>query len=355
MNRREAGEGFQKVIGISNCFKDRDEELSFFRDLKKREKDQYASLLHPISDEFEANGSFGLSRMNSGGRQQGPGTEFLGGETGKNDYNWLKTPPATPLFPSLEMETNGPELVMQREIPIIQPLSRFAGTLEGNNIPTSLKFKPPQRHKTPVERPSISPFIDKRNMKIAPLVSHKPSMTCTDKMKVKSTFPIESRPNFPHSNTSRSTRVDPHSNARSLVPGVSNETPPNLRTTNRPLSATRGRLAYQDLPGPNMSTSTKIIRRQSCSPSVTRGRKPESDGNASNQSDGGGGSGGNRVQIVGSKMVDRLMNARMSNAEDQRSKIKLNGSMNESSGLGRLMTKNSLDMPLKHMEIQRDS
>ena len=35
----------------------------------------------------------------------------------------LKTPPATPLFPSLEME-NGPELVTQREIPIVQPLSR---------------------------------------------------------------------------------------------------------------------------------------------------------------------------------------------------------------------------------------
>ncbi|XP_047979238.1 uncharacterized protein LOC125221156 [Salvia hispanica] len=102
MNRREAR-------GISNCFKDRDEELSFFRDLKKREKDQSPSLLHPISDDFEPNGSFGLNRIN---------------ETCKNDYNWLKSPPATPLFPSLEMETNGKELVLQREIPIIQPISR---------------------------------------------------------------------------------------------------------------------------------------------------------------------------------------------------------------------------------------
>lgn len=106
---------------------------------------------------------------------------------------------------------------------------------------------------------------------------------------------------------------------------------------------------------------------------MTRGRKSESDGNASNQSSGGGGGGGNRVQIVGSKMVDRLMNARMLNAEDQRSKIKLNGSMNErsrscnveerqpkiklngslneSSGFGRLMSKNSLDMALKHMVL----
>lgn len=98
---------------------------------------------------------------------------------------------------------------------------------------------------------------------------------------------------------------------------------------------------------------------------MTRGRKSESDGNASNPSGGGGNGsrGGNRVQIVGSKMVDKLMNARMSNTEDQRSKIKLNGSMNERSrncnvkerqpkiklngslneisGFGRLMSKNS--------------
>lgn len=41
-------------------------------------------------------------------------------------FSRLKTPPATPLFPSLEMETtnNLPELLVQREIPILQPLTR---------------------------------------------------------------------------------------------------------------------------------------------------------------------------------------------------------------------------------------
>lgn len=58
MNRREAGdEGFHKPRRVSNCFKDRDEELSFFRDLKKRDEDQAATLLHPaVSEEFEPNG-----------------------------------------------------------------------------------------------------------------------------------------------------------------------------------------------------------------------------------------------------------------------------------------------------------
>ncbi|XP_057801726.1 uncharacterized protein LOC131016934 isoform X2 [Salvia miltiorrhiza] len=268
MKRREAaGAGFDKAGRISSCFKDIDEELSFFRELKKREKDQFGSLLNPISDDFEANGSFGLSIMNSGGRK---GAEFLG----KNDYNWLKTPPATPLFPSLEMESNAQELVVQREIPIIQPISRF---------------------------------IDKRNMKSAPLVTPKPN-------KIKSSVPK----NFPNSNTSR------NSTCLSARSSISNETPPNLR----PSSATRGRPAYQNLPAP-----PKIMRRQ---PS-----------NAGNVEKSGG------VQVAGSRMVDKLMNARMSNADDRRSKIKLNGScngeekrqpkikldasLNETSGFGRLM------------------
>lgn len=37
----------------------------------------------------------------------------------------LKTPPATPLFPSLEMEP-GPQLVVQKEIPISQAITRVS-------------------------------------------------------------------------------------------------------------------------------------------------------------------------------------------------------------------------------------
>lgn len=66
-------------------------------------------------------GNYALYRMASA--KKGPGVELLS-ESEKNDYDWLKTPPATPLFPSLEMEANAPELVLQHEIPITQPLSR---------------------------------------------------------------------------------------------------------------------------------------------------------------------------------------------------------------------------------------
>ncbi|KAI3470160.1 hypothetical protein Pfo_026823 [Paulownia fortunei] len=400
MNRREVGEGFHAPRRISNCLRDRDEELSFFRDLQKREKDQVASLLQPVSDEFEANGNYGLYRMESGGRK-GTGLEFLA-ESGKNDYNWLKTPPATPLFPSLEMETNGQELVIQREIPIIQPLSRFAGNPEGTktgtNRPPSPNLKPklPQRHKTPNGRPSISSLIDKKNMKSAPVINQKMNQTNTslpEKTKpaaftpvVKSIIHKESQPNFPASNLSKSMGMEQNSSAkpksrgvspfvRPTIPGFSDEKPPNLRTTNRPASATRGRPTNQNLLIPQKQDMNSKIRRQSCSPSVTRGRKVDTEGNAANQTSAASKAqqAGNRAQVLGSRMVDRFMNARISSAEDRQAKlklngsmnessrvssaeerqakIKLNGSMNESSGFGRLMSKSSLDMALKHMEL----
>lgn len=40
----------------------------------------------------------------------------------------LKTPPATPLFPSLEMEPSA-QLVIQKEIPITQPISRVSHSI----------------------------------------------------------------------------------------------------------------------------------------------------------------------------------------------------------------------------------
>ncbi|KAK6146325.1 hypothetical protein DH2020_020194 [Rehmannia glutinosa] len=310
MNRREVGdEGFGAARRISNCLRDKDEELSFFRDIQKREKDQVGSLLHPVSDEFEPNGT-------------------------------------------------------------------------NKSTPPNPKQKLPQRYKTPTGRPSISSLIDKKNMKSAPVINQKTNQTTIDKTKPAFTPVVKSiihkEPNFPAPNTSNAkpkTRgVSPFARPKT-IPGFSDETPSNLRTTNRPASANRGRPTNQNLSAPQkQDTNTKIIRRQSCSPSVARGRKVETDhGNAAEgifvvrttqRAE-------NRAQVLGSRMVDRFMNARTCSAENRQAKIKLNGSMNESSmicsgeerqakiklngfmdetsGFGSLMSKNSLDMALKHM------
>ncbi|EYU41093.1 hypothetical protein MIMGU_mgv1a022971mg, partial [Erythranthe guttata] len=184
-------------------------------------------------------GNYGLYRMESGGRK---GAGF---DSGKNDYNWLKTPPATPLFPSLEMVTNGQELVIQREIPILQPL---------------LRPKLPQRHKTPNARPSISPSFENKNMKSPPIINQK-----------KSTPNEKIHPKFPTSllNLSKgTTTIEPNSSPNNLKNrGLSDNTPPNnLRTTtnHRPASTTRGRSTNQNyLPaGPQKEDASSNIRRQ---------------------------------------------------------------------------------------------
>lgn len=70
-------------------------------------------------------------------------------------------------------------------------------------------------------------------------------------------------------------------------------------------------------------------RRQSCSPSVTRGRKvaPTSEENTNTPTARNGNSNrmfqtGNGGQFLGSRMVDKIMNARKSSIEEK----KLNGS-----------------------------
>ncbi|GJV02969.1 hypothetical protein Tco_1336538 [Tanacetum coccineum] len=75
---------------------------TMFQEMHKRDKNRVVNLLQPVSNEFEPNGYYPIYGMTSSSKK-GPGHGFLG-ESEKNDYNWLKTPPATPLFPSLEME-----------------------------------------------------------------------------------------------------------------------------------------------------------------------------------------------------------------------------------------------------------
>ncbi|XP_071920334.1 uncharacterized protein [Coffea arabica] len=411
MSIRKGGDGIGTRKNIPNPrpnrTKDKDEDLLLFRELHKREKDHVVSLLAPVSDDFEANG-YALNGMAPTGKK-GAAYDPLG-EGGKNDYDWLKTPPATPLFPSLEME-NGPELVTQREIPIVQPLSRFAGNLaveNGSIRPTkSTGLKPilPPRYSASSGRPSIS-TPEKKNIKSAPVVNQKTNQSYSDlnlgtTKKASSTVkPVDNREpnwNLLASNLSKSMGIGMDSSTkatkqksrgvspvmRSKLPAqiqeLSDETPSNLRTDGS-TSAYRGRAtASQQNPSVSQKRPESVTktRRQSCSPGTTRGSKQDGDGNLGSEKDRT--QQANREQVLGSRMLDRFLNSRMSSSDDRKPKIKLNASMNEGSdarksnieerrnttkfntsmnegpGFGRLMSKSSLDMALRHMEFQRDS
>ncbi|CAL0301501.1 unnamed protein product [Lupinus luteus] len=90
----------------------KEEELALFLEMKKREKERNDLLLHSSEELDSVSGSnsvtsplFNMSSSMPVPLRKTVADEFLNSENDKNDYDWLLTPPGTPLFPSLEMET----------------------------------------------------------------------------------------------------------------------------------------------------------------------------------------------------------------------------------------------------------
>ncbi|XP_031488514.1 flocculation protein FLO11-like [Nymphaea colorata] len=152
----------------------------------------------------------------------------------------------------------------------------------------------------------------------------------------------------------------------SEMPGFSLDAPPNLRTkvSERPVSASRGRPGAPNSlrSGLAEANSIGIPRRQSCSPS--RGRAP----NTSSQHGGTLTSTSSRLHpnagdsvspvVIGNKMVERVVNVRRlapPRQDDLRSSQNnpLGKSSPDSTGFGRSLSKKSLDMALRHMDIRR--
>ncbi|KAL3834851.1 hypothetical protein ACJIZ3_009587 [Penstemon smallii] len=469
----------------------KDEDLALFREMRKREKERNNLLLLQNSDEFDAplgpiTGSSPIFNITSAtaapGRKTGA-DDFLNSDNDKNDYDWLLTPPGTPLFPSLEMESQK-TIMSQRGTgtPKARPTalkSRLANPQSEPSIRSNLSSKQPtlspgmntssgglrrpsssggpgSRPSTPTGRPTVGstsrstltaasnkPIVaapakptSTASSKVTSTVTSRPSRsaTPTSRATLSSTNPTvpprsstpnarstarsstpTSRASIPASkSTSRTatptrrpttlasaTRtpavsvksptstsvakpattvknpVQPRSNSPTVrprpwkpseMPGFSLDVPPNLRTSlsDRPPSATRGR------PGAPSSRSSSIepasngrIRRQSCSPA--RGRPPNGISHSSGSSVPVRGL--NRLHakandnvspvLIGTKMVDRVMNMRklvppkQDDKHSPHSNLSGKSSSPDSSGFGRTLSKKSLDMAIRHMDIRR--
>ncbi|KZV23501.1 hypothetical protein F511_33956 [Dorcoceras hygrometricum] len=468
----------------------RDEDLALFREMRKREKERDDLLLLQDSEDFDAplgskTGSSPIFNITSGRVAPAPifktgADDFLNSDNDKNDYEWLLTPPGTPLFPSLEMESQKtvvsqlgtpkarPTLLKSRLAnPMPEPArsnlsSRHLNLSSGLNTSSGGLHRPSSsssgggpgsRPSTPNGRPTLSstssrssstPASNRRTLTTAnkpsttskvtstatskpsrsatptarPTYSAKPvvpprSSTPTARSTIRSSTPTSRhsipatatkslprtatptrRPTVPSSTPGGSLKspnssvdkaattalknpVLPRSNSPGVkprpwkpseMPGFSLDTPPNLRTSlpDRPLSATRGR------PVAPSSRSTSIepnsngrIRRQSCSPS--RKRPPNGLVHSS----------GSSVPVpavtrlhakandnvspvlIGSKMVERVINMRKLVPPKQDDKLSplrnLTGksSSPDSTGFGRNLSKKSLDMAIRHMDIRR--
>lgn len=268
-------------------FKERDDDLALFNELQTKESDNF---LLQSNDGFEDMltskvNSFPDLKLGINIPARGESSDLLNADGDKNDYEWLLTPPDTPLFPSLDDDPAPANLVYSgraRSRPVSisrsSTMERSQRSSRGSPSPQRMSPSPrsgsstfqgrpssaphsspvPLRPSTPSRRPSPPP--------VKPSTPPPRSLTPTSRRAaagssssvaasgVCGTSPVR---------TSRGNSTSPKVRAwQSNIPGFSLEAPPNLRTSldDRPASYVRG-----------SSPASRASRgRQSMSPTATR-------------------------------------------------------------------------------------
>lgn len=261
--------------GISFKHRERDEDdLALFNEVQTRETDNF---LLQTDDDFEDTfvtnlRHFSDHKLGINVTTRGESSDLLNAEDEKNDYEWLITPPDTPLFPSLD--DDAPQLTLaQRGRPRAQPITiSRSSTMEksrrssrGSPSPNRLSISPRSREPTfqPRSRassvPSSSPPPTRTPVTGSSPVSRRPSSpsskpstppprasTPTSRRLSTgsvSTVSTGARGVSPVKTSSRGNSASPKVRAwQANIPGFSTEAPPNLRTSiaDRPASYVRG-------------------------------------------------------------------------------------------------------------------
>lgn len=275
--------------------REKDDDLALFNEVQTRERDNF---LLQSNDDFEDLFStklryFSDYKLGISIPARGESSDLLNAEGDKNDYDWLLTPPDTPLFPSLDDESHEtrPTNHEQRGRPRSQPISisrsstmdksyrSSRGSASPNRLspsprssytadqsrgrPSSAPHSSPPpnlRHSTPIRKPSPSPnkfsTPPPRSSTPTPRRMSTGSSGTAAPSQVRGTSPVK---------TSRGNSASPKIRAwQSNIPGFSLEAPPNLRTSlgDRPASYVRG--------SSPASRSGSRSGRQSMSPTASR-------------------------------------------------------------------------------------
>ncbi|XAR68829.1 hypothetical protein NMG60_11000206 [Bertholletia excelsa] len=468
-------------LGIG--MKEKNDDPGLFFELQRSDKDQSGLFLHDFDDFDDRSGSKQDSSLMSNvastlpAEKTGP-EDLLNSENDRTDYDWLLTPPGTPLFPSLDKESKktvtsngvsnghaaapstltdpiGEPASSNTEIikrPVVstgsnssitanrRPLSSGGLTATARSatpngraaLPTTAKalrpltptsratltsavkksLRPstptsratlpstakPTRTSTPSSRgplPSIKPAaapVRSSTPAISKVRSSTPtarpsahaasrstprSSTPTHRSSTPSTVTNTSGPagrsssvtksgppilKYPVSSCGASLTVKSRPQKSAAVPGFSSVAS-NLKTPmpERPASTSKVRPAAPSIQFTSIKSCPNGPRRQSSSPS--RGRIPNSNGhnNGSLAVSRGHSMGSDDVNpvLIGTKMVERVVNMRKlapPKQDDSFSKSNNSGkssSSQENSGFGRSLSKKSLDMALRHMDIRQ--
>ncbi|KAK9008294.1 hypothetical protein V6N11_075194 [Hibiscus sabdariffa] len=254
--RGETHKRWRSLEGGLNV-QEKDDDLALFNEMQSKERDNF---LLQSSDDAEDPFSTKLKyfsdfKLGISVPVRGETSELLDADEEKNDYEWLLTPPDTPLFPSLDDPP--PANIAHRGRPQTQPISisrsstmeksyrssrgsaspnrlspsprSGSSTLQSRGRPSSAPQSSPIRQPTPTQRPSPSP--SKSSTPARRSSTPTPPRTSTGG---RGTSPIR---------TNRGNSASPKIRAwQSNIPGFSLDAPPNLRTSlaDRPASYVRG-------------------------------------------------------------------------------------------------------------------
>nr|XP_043624421.1 uncharacterized protein LOC122595992 isoform X2 [Erigeron canadensis] len=257
-----------------------DDDLALFNEVQSRERDNF---LLQANDDFEdifTNNlrNFSDYKLGINIPARGESSDLLRAEEDKNDYEWLMTPPDTPLFSSLDDEV--PQVnPAHRGRPRTQPISiSGSSTMEKSHRSSRASASPnrvslsPRSHNSTLEGRGRASSAHSAS----PPTTLKPTTSSLrsspPSRKPISPLPRASTPTPPRrlstgsngtmsSRGSRGNSPSPKVKAwQSTIPGFSTEVPPNLRTSlaDRPASYVRG------------SSPASRSSRQSMSPTASR-------------------------------------------------------------------------------------
>ncbi|XP_073305176.1 uncharacterized protein [Primulina huaijiensis] len=268
-----------------------DDDLALFNELRSKEKENF---LLQSNDDFDNIFStkfryFPDYKLGISVPARGESSDLLNTEGDKNDYDWLITPPETPLFTSLDddvppinLAPRGRSRSQPVPIPVSSTTEKCYRNSRGSASPQRLSPSPRSRnnslqsrsrplsatHSSPpptLRQPSAARRLSPSPSKSKPaLLSSTPTPRRMSTGSVSSVVPSGVRGASPIK-TSRGNSASPKIHAwQSNIPGFSLEAPPNLRTSlaDRPASYVRG--------SSPASRNSSRSGRQSMSPTASR-------------------------------------------------------------------------------------
>ncbi|XP_042505176.1 uncharacterized protein LOC122081877 isoform X2 [Macadamia integrifolia] len=266
---------------------EKDDDLALFNEMQTRERDNFLlDMTDDIDDSF-------YNKLGISIPVRGENSDLLIADSEKNDYEWLLTPPDTPLFPSLDDNTpaisptpRGRSRTQPISISRSSTMEKSSRTSRSSASPHRLSPSPrsgsntfqsrgrpssaPHSSPSPIQRPaSPSPRpITPPNKPITPARRSLTPTTRRTSTGSSGTIPSSRRGTSPVK-TSRGNSASPKIQAwQSTIPGFSSDAPPNLRTSlaDRPASYVRGSSPASR----NGKDTPSQFRRQSMSPTASR-------------------------------------------------------------------------------------